>query len=141
MGSIQSHQDLIVWQKVMDLAAEGYRLSKLFPKAEEYRLTSQILRAATSVPANIAEGHARGARKDDAHFITMARGSLAETETLVQLAIKVEVLGQIKPTWPSIYAAKSAECSTASSPNYEQSPQPDAPCPLKPSAYSLRPGP
>ena len=51
MGSIQSHQDLIVWQKVMDLAAEGYRLSKLFPKAEEYRLTSQILRAATSVPA------------------------------------------------------------------------------------------
>ena len=92
MGPIQSHQDLIVWQKAMDLAAEAYRLSKLFPKAEEYRLTSQLLRAATSVPANIAEGHARGTRKDYAHFVTIARGSLAETETLFQLATKVDLL-------------------------------------------------
>ena len=92
MGPIQSHQDLIVWQKAMDLAAEAYRLSKLFPKTEEYRLTSQLLRAATSVPANIAEGHARGTRKDYAHFVTIARGSLAETETLFQLATKVDLL-------------------------------------------------
>ena len=92
MGPIQSHQDLIVWQKAMDLAAEAYRLSKLFPKTEEYRLTSQLLRAATSVPANIAEGQPRGTRKDYAHFVTIARGSLAETETLFQLATKVDLL-------------------------------------------------
>ena len=53
--SIQSYRDLLVWQKAMRLAAEAYRLGRLLPKAEEYRLTSQLLRAAASVPANIAE--------------------------------------------------------------------------------------
>jgi four helix bundle protein len=78
----------------MRLAAEAYRLSKLLPKAEEYRLTSQLLRAAASVPANIAEGHARGTRKDYAHFISIARGSLAETETILLLLVDVELLAQ-----------------------------------------------
>jgi four helix bundle protein len=83
-----------VWQKAMRLAAEAYRLSKLLPKAEEYRLTSQLLRAATSVPANIAEGHARGTRKDYARFVSIARGSLAETETILLLLVDVELLTQ-----------------------------------------------
>lgn len=56
----------------MRLAAEAYRLGKLLPKIEEYRLTSQLLRAAASVPANIAEGHGRGTRKDYAHFVSIA---------------------------------------------------------------------
>ena len=76
----------------MRLAAEAYRLSRLLPKAEEYRLTSQLLRAATSVPANIAEGHARGTRKDYARFVSIARGSLAETETILLLLVDVELL-------------------------------------------------
>ena len=80
---IQSYRDLLVWQKAMRVAAEAYRLRKLLPKAEQYRLTSQLLRAAASVPANIAEGHARGTRKDYAHFVSIARGSLAETETIL----------------------------------------------------------
>ncbi len=97
--SIQSYRDLLVWQKAMRLAAESYRLSKLLPKAEEYRLTSQMLRAAASVPANIAEGHSRGTRKDYAHFISIARGSLAETETILLLLVDVQLLRdeQVQP--------------------------------------------
>ena len=90
--SIQSYRDLLVWQKAMRLAAEAYRLGRLLPKTEEYRLTSQLLRAAASVPANIAEGHARGTRKDYAHFVSIARGSLAETETIILLLVEVDLL-------------------------------------------------
>ena len=64
----------------MDLAEIVYELSKLMPKEERYRMTSQMLRSAASVPANIAEGYQRATRKDYAHFISIARGSLAETE-------------------------------------------------------------
>jgi len=81
-----------VWQKAMQLAKEVYRLAKLMPKAEEYRLTGQMLRAAASVPANIAEGNCRGTRKDYAHFVSIARGSLAETETFLLLATSVGLL-------------------------------------------------
>ena len=89
MVAIKSHRDLIVWQKAMALAAEIYRLTKSFPTDERYRMTDQLLRAASSIPANIAEGHARGTRKDYAHFIVIARGSLAETETFLELAGEV----------------------------------------------------
>jgi len=74
----------------MDLAVEVYRLSKRFPKDETYRLTSQITRAAASVPANIAEGHARSTARDFAHFIAIAKGSLMETETFLMLAIRLD---------------------------------------------------
>src|SRR4051812_4861005 len=70
----------------MDLVEAVYQIARQFPKAEEYRLTSQLLRAVVSVPANIAEGNARASRKDYARFISIARGSLAETETLLMLA-------------------------------------------------------
>lgn len=89
---IQSYRDLVVWQKSMALAVEVYRLAKQLPKDEQYRLTSQLLRAAASVPANIAEGHARGTRKDYAKFISVSRGSLAETETFLTLAERVGLL-------------------------------------------------
>ena len=62
--TVKSHRDLLVWQKAMQLATEVYRLAKLMPKAEEYRLTGQMLRAAASVAANVAEGNCRGTRKD-----------------------------------------------------------------------------
>jgi four helix bundle protein len=77
MNEVKSYRDLIVWQKGMKLAAMTYRLAKLMPRQEEYRLTSQMLRAAASVPANIAEGHMRGSRKDYARFVGISRGSLA----------------------------------------------------------------
>ena len=93
MGSgVSSYRDLEVWRKAMDFATEVYRLTKLMPKAEEYRLVSQVLRAAASVPANIAEGNARGSRKEYAHHVSIARGSLAEAETFLALAVRAGLL-------------------------------------------------
>ena len=95
MSTIKSFRDLLVWQKAMDLAELIYRLAKHMPRTEEYRLTGQLLRAAASVPANIAEGHMRGTRKDYAHFVTIARGSLAELETFLLLSVRAEVLKSV----------------------------------------------
>ena len=90
MAKVESHRDLIVWQKALRLAVEIYRLSATFPRTEEYRLTAQITRAAASVPANIAEGHARGTRRDYANFLAIAKGSLAGTDTFLLLALELE---------------------------------------------------
>jgi len=81
--------DLQVWIKAMDLAALVYALGPSMPKTEQFGMTSQMQRAVASVPANIAEGYQRGTRKDYARFISIARGSLAETETFLLLAVRV----------------------------------------------------
>lgn len=86
MPAINSYRDLVVWKRSMDLAQATYALTKAFPKQEEYRLTSQMIRAAISIPANIAEGHMRSTRKDYGNFVSTARGSAAELETLLILA-------------------------------------------------------
>ncbi|HET7464715.1 MAG TPA: four helix bundle protein [Longimicrobium sp.] len=91
---VSSHRDLTVWQKAMDLAVEIYRLSHLFPRDETYRLVSQITRAAASVPANIAEGDARSTTRDYAHFLSIAKGSLMETETFLMLAVRLGYLNE-----------------------------------------------
>ena len=78
----------------MDLAVETYRLTSKFPASENYRLVSQITRAVASVPANIAEGNARGTRRDYANFLSIARGSLMEVETLIVLAIRLKYITQ-----------------------------------------------
>lgn len=85
MAKIQSHRDLTVWQKSMDLVEVVYSLTRGFPDQERYRLVHQATRAAVAVPANIAEGHARGTRRDYAQFIAIARGSLMELETYVMI--------------------------------------------------------
>jgi four helix bundle protein len=87
-----SHKDLIVWQKAMDLVVLVYNLAEYFPKEETYRLTSQITRSVVSVPANIAEGNARGGRKEYAHFLAISKGSLMETETYILLAVRLGYL-------------------------------------------------
>jgi four helix bundle protein len=94
MAKVQSHRELIVWSKAMDLAVEVYRLSSAFPPAERYRLVDQVCRAAASVPANIAEGQGRGTSKDFAQFLAIARGSLNETETYLMLAIRLGYISQ-----------------------------------------------
>ena len=81
-----SYRDLIVWQKSMDLVDVVYRLADEFPPIEAYALRSQITRAAVSVTTNIAEGQPRSTIRDFAHFLTMAHGSLTETETLLEIA-------------------------------------------------------
>lgn len=88
------YRELEVWAKAMDVAEAAYTLVREFPKQEEYRLTSQLLRAAVSIPANIAEGNARSTRKDYAHFISIARGSAAELETLLLLARRTKLASE-----------------------------------------------
>jgi four helix bundle protein len=87
-----SHRELVVWQKAMDRAVRVYRLTDRLPRHEMYRLTSQLTRAAASVPANIAEGNGRGSRRDYAHFLAIAKGSLNETETFLFLAMRLGYL-------------------------------------------------
>jgi four helix bundle protein len=84
--AVRSYRDLVVWQKAMDLAAECYRETQAFPAGERFGLTSQIRRAASSVPANIAEGRCRSGPRDFVRFLGIARGSVAELETQLILA-------------------------------------------------------
>ena len=79
---VQNYRDLKVWQESMDLTPEVYRLQRKLPKEETYGLGDQIRRAAVSIPANIAEGHARQHTKEFLQYLAIARGSLAELETL-----------------------------------------------------------
>ena len=86
----RNFRDLKVWQLGMQLAEEVYHLSQQFPKHETYGLGSQMQRAAVSVPANIAEGHAIGSTKDFAPRLGIAQGSLAELETHLMLAERMK---------------------------------------------------
>lgn len=96
---ICSYRDLKVWDKAMDLVAACYAITKGFPKEERYGLTSQLQRAAVSVPANIAEGRARQHRAEFLQHLSIALGSLAELETHVQIAERLGYLnsGQSEP--------------------------------------------
>ncbi len=77
-----SYKQLRVWQNGMELVSRVYRLTRSFPRHEVFGLSSQLQRAAVSVPANIAEGHTRGTTKEFFRYVTMAHGSLAELETM-----------------------------------------------------------
>jgi four helix bundle protein len=92
VAGIASHRDLIVWRKGMDLVEQIYGLTNTFPYEERFRLVSQATRAAVGVPANIAEGHARATRREYAHFVAIARGSLMELETHVMIAKRLGYL-------------------------------------------------
>jgi four helix bundle protein len=83
---VKSYKDLVVWQKAMDLTSLVYEVTADLPPDERFGLISQARRAAVSVPANIAEGHRRSSTKDYLRFLSFAAGSLAEVETLVELA-------------------------------------------------------
>ncbi len=86
---MKSYRELDVWKKAMDMVVAVYELTSKFPARELYGLTSQMQRAAVSVPANIAEGYGRLHRGDYIHHLSIARGSLAELETHVALAVRL----------------------------------------------------
>ncbi|MEQ1651466.1 MAG: four helix bundle protein [Hyphomicrobium sp.] len=95
---IQSHKDLRVWQKSIDLAEHVYRATENFPQSEIFGLAGQARRAATSVPANIAEGYGRESTRSYLLFLKTARGSLLELETHVILAERVGLLERNQTT-------------------------------------------
>jgi four helix bundle protein len=81
-----NYRDLIAWQKAKSLALDVYRCTRRFPKDEIYGLSSQMRRAAVSVPSNIAEGKGRYSQKEFVQFLYHARGSLLELETQLSIA-------------------------------------------------------
>jgi four helix bundle protein len=92
MGSIKSYKDLDAWQAAMAVAEQCYHVTKAFPQSEQYGLTAQLRRAAVSVASNIAEGHQR-TRAGYVNHLQIALGSLAELETQLDLALRLEFLG------------------------------------------------
>lgn len=92
--SVRSYKDLIVWQKAMDLVGLVYQATRQFPKEELYGLTNQVRRAVVSIPSNIAEGQARKSSAEFKNFLSIARGSLAEVETQLLIANKLNYLPQ-----------------------------------------------
>src|SRR4051812_16927011 len=87
-----NHRDLEIWQLGMDLVVQVYQLTLGFPDDERFGLVSQLRRAAVSVPTNIAEGWGRNSQANLANFVRIARGSLSEVDTLVELAKRLEII-------------------------------------------------
>jgi four helix bundle protein len=103
-----SYRDLVVWQKAVDLVVEIYRITENFPKQEMYGLTSQMRRAAVSIPSNIAEGQGRTSKGEFCHFLGTAKGSLVELETQLEIAYR---LGFITSSTAEILAPRLLEVS------------------------------
>lgn len=91
--AINSYRDILVWQQAMELVIAIYKSTEIWPKEEIYGLTSQVRRAAVSIPANIAEGYGRDTRGAYQQFLRIAQGSLKEVETHMLIA---ERLGFIR---------------------------------------------
>jgi len=91
-GTMKCYRDLVVWREGIDLVTNIYALSRNFPGEEKYALCDQMQRAAVSIPANIAEGHARTSRKEFMQFLSISLGSLAELETHLTIANKLKYL-------------------------------------------------
>ena len=84
--------ELIYWQKARLLVKEIYQISSVFPTTEQYGLSSQLRRAAVSIPSNIAEGYGRASRAEYVRFLNIARGSCYEVETQLILALDLGFL-------------------------------------------------
>src|SRR3989304_1240495 len=89
-NEVFSYRDLSVWQLGMQITEDVYKLTKTFPADERFGLTSPLRRAASSVPANIAEGHSRSSTKDFLRLLSIAVGSLAEVTTFLELAERLQ---------------------------------------------------
>ncbi len=89
-----NYKELKVWQKAMDLTVEVYKLVKLLPKEETYALSDQMHRAVVSIPSNIAEGQGRNSDKEFIQFLSIARGSLWELETQIEICLRIGYIDQ-----------------------------------------------
>jgi four helix bundle protein len=91
---MRPHEKLDVWNRAIDFVITVYQTTESFPKEEKFGLTSQIRRAAVSIPANVAEGAARQSGKEFAHFLSNAQGSASELETELLIAHRLGYLGE-----------------------------------------------
>jgi four helix bundle protein len=94
--AVRDYRELIVWQKAMGLVEAVYKMTTGFPREEIYGLTSQLRRAAVSIPSNIAEGQGRRTTRDFLGFLSIAHGSLKEVETQVMIASRLQFIRQEK---------------------------------------------
>lgn len=88
----RKHHELVAWQVSVELVKDLYELTETFPANEVYGLVSQIRRASVSVPSNIAEGAARTTKREFAHYLSMARGSLSEIDTQLTIAKQLDYI-------------------------------------------------
>ena len=86
---MKSHKNLVVWQKSMKLVTRLYEVTRTFPKEELFGITSQMRRAAVSIPSNIAEGYGRVYRKETLRFLSNALGSASELETQLEICFRL----------------------------------------------------
>ena len=89
---IQSHKDLIVWNKAMELVEKIYLATQQFPREEQYGITSQMRRSSVAIPSNIAEGYHRHHLKEYVQFLYIAKSSACELETLLNISTKLKYL-------------------------------------------------
>lgn len=104
----KAHKKLVLWHKAVHLVVTVYEATRRFPASERFGLAAQMQRAAVSIPSNIAEGSARKSRKKYLQFAYMARGSLSELDTQVEIA---GPLGYITPNQSSLLQAELDEVS------------------------------
>jgi four helix bundle protein len=103
---VRRYRDLVVWQRGMEFMVESYQLVALLPADERFALGSQLRRAAVSIPANIAEGHSRLHRGDFVRHLSIARGSLAELETYLEVLVRLGYLEHDRTTNATVQAAE-----------------------------------
>jgi len=104
---MKSHKDLKVWQESMTLVEVVYAKTKLFPKEELFGLTSQVKRAAVSIPSNIAEGAGRKGSKEFQRFLYIAMGSASELDTQIEIAVRLGFVEYDKTIIDKIYFIKN----------------------------------
>ena len=110
---VQSFRDLLVWQRAMQLTVAIYSLTKDFPREELYGLTSQIRRAAVSIPSNIAEGQGRQSTGEFKNFIGIARGSNFELQTQLEIACALKMGDPKLLKRRNVFRTKSGRCLMA----------------------------
>ena len=101
----RAHKNLDVWKAGMDLAVDMYRVTASFPKEELYGLVSQMRRAATSVPSNIAEGAGRSSKRELNQFLSIASGSMSELDTQLTIALRLGYITESDPIFAAHHRA------------------------------------